>query len=129
MFPIFSPYNGKERNLRPGSSIIYTGVVFLFLQTALKENRELTNIVVTHHVPTLQHYPVKYRNSPLNEAFAVELYDLIHDSGAAYWIYGHHHFNSIDFTIGSTTMLTNQLGYVHQKEHAGFKTNTCIEIN
>jgi predicted phosphohydrolase len=130
-----------QRNVSDFSAIKYEGKKFTtrqfnflhrscasFLQTAIKENTGTKNIVVTHHVPTLQHYPAKYRHSPLNEAFAVELYDFIHDSGAAYWIYGHHHYNTTDFTIGNTVMLTNQLGYVQQKEHAGFKTNACIEI-
>lgn len=100
-----------------------------FLETALMKTKDAINIVVTHHVPTLQHYPGKYRNSPLNEAFAVELYDFIYECRAAYWIYGHHHCNTPAFTINNTVMLTNQLGYVQQKEHAGFKTNACIEFN
>lgn len=99
-----------------------------FLQNTIKENAGAKNIVVTHHVPTLYQYPAQYRNSPLNEAFAVELYDFIHDCDAVYWIYGHHHSNTTAFTIGNTMVLTNQLGYVQQKEHAGFKTNACIEI-
>lgn len=77
-------------------------------------------VVVTHHVPTLMHYPEEYRNSPLNEAFAVELHGLIADSGADAWIYGHHHRNVAEFTIGRTRMLTNQLGYVVHREQRGF---------
>lgn len=99
-----------------------------FLQTAVKENAGTRNIVVTHHVPTFYNYPAKYRSSPLNEAFATELYDFIHDCGASHWVYGHHHSNTTAFTIGNTMMLTNQLGYVHQKEYVGFKNNACIEI-
>ncbi len=100
-----------------------------FIANALAEHKGQTNMVVTHHVPTLYHYPKQYRNSPLNEAFAVELHDLIHDSGAAYWVYGHHHSNTPAFTIGNTTMLTNQLGYVQQNEQAGFMNNACITLN
>lgn len=99
-----------------------------FLQKAVAENAGGKNIAVTHHVPTLYNYPEKYRNSPLNEAFAVELLDFIHDSGVAYWIYGHHHSNTAPFTIGNTTMLTNQFGYVQKREHKTFKTNACIEV-
>lgn len=99
-----------------------------FIQDAIKENSTAKNIVVTHHVPTLCQYPAQYRHSPLNGAFATELYDTIHDSGASYWIYGHHHSNIPAFAIGNTTMLTNQLGYVQQNEHVGFKTKACIEI-
>ena len=83
-------------------------------------------MVVTHHVPTLLNYPKKYRNSSINEAFAVELYNLIETQQPNYWIYGHHHFNTTDFRIGNTQMLTNQLGYVAYNEHRGYKVDTVI---
>jgi predicted phosphohydrolase len=86
-------------------------------------------IVVTHHVPTLQHYPPAYKNSPLTEAFAVELFDFIETSGIAHWIYGHHHTNIPPFNIGSTQLLTNQLGYVDYNEHKLFQRDACILMN
>jgi hypothetical protein len=99
-----------------------------FLEKAIKEGNVGKNIIVTHHVPTLYQYPAQYRQSPLNDAFVTELFDTIHESGAEYWIYGHHHCNIPAFTVGSTTLLTNQLGYVEYNEQAGFKTNACIEV-
>lgn len=101
---------------------------YAFLKTALSGNHSKANIVVTHYVPTFLNYPVLYKNSNINEAFAVELYDFIFNSSAAYWIYGHHHNNTDEFTIGNTVMLTNQLGYVQKKEQTGFKTNSIIRI-
>jgi hypothetical protein len=99
-----------------------------FLEKAIKEVSNDKSIVVTHHVPTLYQYPNKFKNSPLNDAFASELYDLIHDSGVPYWIYGHHHCNTPDFVIGNTTMLTNQLGYVHHHEHGSFRRGKVVEV-
>ena len=101
---------------------------FNFLTKALNDNRDKTNIVVTHHVPTLLNYPEQHKTSKINQAFAVELFDFIHYSNAAYWIYGHHHNNTAEFKIGNTTMLTNQLGYVQQNEHKEFKGNAVISI-
>lgn len=99
-----------------------------FLKNAIEENSFSKTIVMTHHVPTLMNYPPKYKDSSLNDAFATELSGLIEESNVPYWIYGHHHYNSPDFKIGNTTMLTNQLGYVHLGEYKGFKTNAVIEI-
>jgi hypothetical protein len=99
-----------------------------FLEKAVKAQRAGTSIVITHYVPTLYQYPAKYRNSPISDAFVTELYDLIHDSGAAYWIYGHHHCNIPEFMVGATTMLTNQLGYVHHKEHYKFNAKAVVEV-
>ncbi|MBO9200600.1 MULTISPECIES: metallophosphoesterase [Niastella] len=99
-----------------------------FLEKAFKEKTAEKSIVVTHHVPTLYDYPKRFRSSKLNGAFVTELHDLVHDSGADYWIYGHHHFNVPSFKIGATTMLTNQLGYVHHGEHYKFNKSAVIEI-
>lgn len=101
---------------------------YAFLKTALNTSDSKTNVVVTHHVPTFLNYPEQYKNSHINEAFAVELYDFIFNSNAAYWIYGHHHQNTPDFMIGNTSMRTNQLGYVQQGEQKGFKSNSIIEL-
>ncbi|MHC5352770.1 metallophosphoesterase [Myroides sp. LJL115] len=86
-----------------------------FLKESLKESNAKTSIVVTHHAPTFQNYPKKYRDSKINQAFAVDLDNLIIDNSIDYWIYGHHHSNITDFNIGKIKMLTNQLGYVHNK--------------
>jgi predicted phosphohydrolase len=91
-----------------------------FLQTELHNTSYDKTIVVTHHIPTFQHYPLQYKNSLLNEAFAVELSPLIEQTSPDYWIYGHHHNNTADFSINETHMLTNQLGYVKYNEHQSF---------
>jgi predicted phosphohydrolase len=99
-----------------------------FLGNVLRSGGEEPIVVITHHVPTLMNYPVEYRNSPLTEAFAVELFDLIEDAGAACWMYGHHHVNTPAFKIGGTMMLTNQLGYVHHYEHGSFRRGGVVEV-
>lgn len=64
----------------------------------------------------------------LNEAFAVELHDLIETSDIACWGYGYHHNNTPEFTIGNTKLITNQLGYVQLNEHRLFEVNKCIDL-
>jgi hypothetical protein len=98
-----------------------------FLKQELKSTTT-KKFVVTHHVTTYMHYPVEYKGSILNEAFAVELFDLIEATGPDAWIYGHHHGNTPDFKIGKTQMLTNQLGYVKYGEHLGFDFEKVIII-
>jgi Icc-related predicted phosphoesterase len=99
-----------------------------FLKNAITKSVSEKTIVMTHHVPTLMNYPDQYKGSNINEAFAVELHDLIYKSNVPYWIYGHHHYNTPEFKIGKTIMFTNQLGYVQQNEHGAFKTNAIIEL-
>lgn len=98
-----------------------------FIQNELNKKEEKL-AVFTHHCPTFLNYPEQYKGDVLNEAFAVELHDLIESSEIAFWVYGHHHTNTPEFTIGNTKLITNQLGYVQRNEHRLFETNKVIEI-
>ena len=99
-----------------------------FIQNEVITNKEKQMAVFTHHCPTFLNYPEQYKGDVLNEAFAVELHDLIDTSNIACWVYGHHHTNTPEFTIGNTKLITNQLGYVQRNEHRLFETNKVIDI-
>jgi predicted phosphohydrolase len=100
-----------------------------FLNEDLSIGGPEKKIIVTHHVPTLMNYPEKHKGDSLNEAFAVEMYNDVLRSDADFWIFGHHHFKTPDFKIGSTTLTTNQLGYVKYNECPGFDTKKIITID
>jgi 3',5'-cyclic AMP phosphodiesterase CpdA len=85
-------------------------------------------VVVTHHVPTLKHYPEQYRGDVLNEAFASEQYELILKHQPIAWIYGHHHQNTPDFNIDNTQLLTNQMGYLQYREHTKYNNSKIINL-
>jgi len=99
-----------------------------FLDEEISKAGTGKKVIVTHHVPTFMNYPEKHKGDSLNEAFAVEMYNDILRSQADYWIFGHHHTNTADFVIGSTTLATNQLGYVKYKECPDFNTKKIITI-
>ena len=99
-----------------------------FITQEIQQINAGKTIVVTHHVPTFLNYPKQYKGDVLNEAFAVELFDIIESSSIDYWIYGHHHSNTPDFEIGNTSLLTNQLGYVQQNENQLFSQNKAIVL-
>lgn len=99
-----------------------------FLKQEIEDSKEGQILVFTHHCPTFMNYPVQYKGDLLNEAFAVELYDLIESSPIDYWVFGHHHTNTPEFAIGKTKLLTNQLGYVQRNEHGLFERDKCIEL-
>jgi len=124
----FSTIRWKGRRFLPAHFNQLHEADLTFIKTALAGNAAATNIVVTHHVPTLLHYPPQYKGSFINEAFATELYDFIEGSNAACWIYGHHHYNVPGFKIGNTMLFTNQLGYVRDNEHRTFRTGAIIEV-
>lgn len=99
-----------------------------FVAAAITAAPPGNTVVVTHHVPTLLNYPPKYKNNPLTDAFAVELFDFIEASGVSYWVYGHHHTNTPAFNIGRTQLLTNQLGYVQYNEHRLFRPDALFDL-
>lgn len=99
-----------------------------FIQNELRTVQEEKTAVFSHHCPTFLNYPEQYKGDVLNEAFAVELHDLIESSNIDYWAYGHHHSNIPEFSIGKTKLITNQLGYVQRNEHLKFETNNVIDI-
>jgi len=99
-----------------------------FISTEIKLHSEKEQVVVTHHVPTYQHYPIEYLGSTLNSAFAVDLDDFIAQSNIHSWIFGHHHRNATTFKIGKTDLHTNQLGYVQMNENRGFDRAKTIEF-
>jgi hypothetical protein len=59
--------------------------------------------MVTYHVPVFNNCPEKYRDSEINEDFAVNLTDLIADSHIDYWVYEHHHCGIPNFNVSNTT--------------------------
>jgi Icc-related predicted phosphoesterase len=99
-----------------------------FLTNELKPEKKGPVIVASHHMPPFINYPEEYLGDPLNEAFATELSELILSTQPAYWIFGHHHSNKRDFTIGKTRLVTNQLGYVCYNEQDGFDEGKIIVI-
>jgi len=99
-----------------------------FLNREINTPFDGTTIVVTHHLPSELCNLEKFKGSVLNEAFCVDLTREIEASDIDYWIYGHSHGNKPPFNIGSTMMLTNQLGYVHTGEHRSFEHNATIEL-
>ena len=98
-----------------------------FLKYAISDNPDKT-VVVTHHLPSPLCNKDIHQNSTINEAFCSDLTDLIKESNAAFWVYGHSHHNQKPVYIGNTIMLTNQLGYVQLNEKDGFRRNAYFSI-
>lgn len=120
-------FNGK-RFTTPDFNQLHE-VCLEFITAELQTTESIKTVMVTHHVPTMMNYPAKHKGDPLNEAFAVELSDLIEDQGPDLWIYGHTHENTPDFKIGKTQLLTNQVGYVKYDEHELFDGSKTFELN
>lgn len=83
-------------------------------------------VVITHHAPTPRSIPRRFRNDPLNPAFASNLESHVEGSGAALWIHGHIHEHA-DHMIGSTRVIANPRGYPTEQQ-IGFDPALVVEI-
>lgn len=99
---------------------------FEFVSNEIDDTK--SNIVISHHLPSIHCNSEEFLGSPLNEAFCVEKTDFIEANPIDYWIYGHSHRNLPEFSLGGTKMLTNQFGYVAWEEHQFFKYDRVIEV-
>ena len=102
-------YNGKKLTVAQYNFLHKESVAFI--EQELEKQRHKT-VVVTHHVPVFgKTVEDVHKNSPLSSAFHTDLSDLIFNFAPDVWAFGHTHYNSSDFKIGKTLMVTNQLGY------------------
>jgi predicted phosphohydrolase len=119
--------NGARLTAEDLNSEHATSLAFIEYEL-LQQTPGIRKMVVTHHVPTFVKYPPKYLGSVLNQAFAVDLDKLLIAIGPDYWLFGHHHQNIAEFTVGKTKLITNQLGYVQAREHLHFDEAKVLEI-
>ena len=91
-------------------------------------NIDSSTVIISHHVPTLENYPRKYKGSSLNQAFVSDNSNVVEASKAPFWIYGHHHTNTKPFKLGQTLVMTNQLGYVAAEEHFKFNSSSTFTL-
>jgi predicted phosphodiesterase len=101
---------------------------YYFLDVAIRKSIAKKKVVVTHHCPTQMANTKEFRDSLINEAFVVNLYDFIYQNPIDYWIFGHTHRNVPEIDINGTKVVCNQLGYVNFMEHITFKMNACINL-
>ncbi|MEO4005259.1 metallophosphoesterase [Flavobacterium sp. CAU 1735] len=97
-----------------------------WLDKSLKDSKELQNIVITHHAPSIQSVPEMYQKDPVTSAYASNLEAFILEHQPKYWIHGHIH-TPCRYNIGETEVICNPHGYINEKD-AGFNPELIIEI-
>jgi predicted phosphodiesterase len=116
----------QNRSLRARDTLKMHTHSVKWLKSELAKHDPARTLVVTHHGPSPRSIPPYHAGSPLNPAFASDLEELVQSSRVPLWIHGHTHYN-VDYSIGSTRVLTNQRGY--PDEHAtGFDPGLTVEF-
>ncbi|HNX65371.1 MAG TPA: metallophosphoesterase [Bacteroidales bacterium] len=107
---------------------LINSVCVSFLRNELEKTKNRV-MIFTHHVPSRLCSSKEHNESPLSEAFANDLDDMIlkYTDKISYWVFGHSH-KSLAREIGRTTIVSNQLGYIIEHENTGFRTDACLEL-
>ena len=114
------------RRFRPADARRIHTQSLSWLDQQLEKVRGRKVVVVTHHAPSPQSIPQRFRNDPLNPAFASNLEPFVAASNASLWIHGHIHQHS-DYTIGSTRVIANPRGYPCEPQ-IGFDPALVVEV-
>jgi Icc-related predicted phosphoesterase len=84
---------------------------------------ESTDVVVTHHLPSMQSVPMDYRGDNLNIFYVNDCEQIIMDKQPKLWVHGHTHSQN-DYLIGDTRVVSNPLGYPTEKAGHWFRRDT-----
>ena len=93
----------------------------------LKDNVKEGDIVITHHLPHPKSIHPRFAGSYLNKYFLHDVSDVVENSAAKLWVYGHTH-SSFDFTVSKTRLVCNPFGYLRYEQNSEFKEKLTIEI-
>ncbi|MEH0153374.1 metallophosphoesterase [Limibacter armeniacum] len=99
----------------------------LWLENSLSNTTTKSNIVVTHHAPSIKSLPDIFKDNPLSAAYASNLEGLINTYQPDYWIHGHIH-TPTRYHIGHTEVICNPHGYIDEK-YNGYDSNLILEID
>ena len=97
-----------------------------WLEESLRSSDCKTNVVVTHHAPSIHSIPESYREDKATPAYASDLESFIHNYRPDYWFHGHVH-ESANYTIGSCNVRCNPRGYSHHL-NKGFNPELLVSI-
>lgn len=116
-FRKFLPINSLNRHRLDRSAI----------ETAMRDERSVPLVIVTHHAPSERSLPTADRATLIAAAYASDLTGLIETGKPDLWIHGHIHHRS-DYMIGATRVLSNPRGYPGQETFENFDPVLVVDL-
>ena len=98
----------------------------------LRRNVKPTDVVITHHVPTIQGTGQRWWGSPLQPFFVCNMESLLVRQHPKVWVFGHTH-DSYDALYGSpgkkrTHLVCNPFGYAGREENPQFRFKFDVTV-
>lgn len=123
----FTSIRNGDRRFTPEDSVRLHESGRAWLVDELRKGFDGPTVVVTHHLPATPSIANRYRNDPLNPAFASRLEDVIETYRPELWIHGHTHV-ACDYEIHGTRVVCNPRGYPGESSDRGFRPALVVKI-
>ncbi len=98
-----------------------------FIEMFTNGKAQKNDIVVTHHMPSVQLVDKIYAGDPVNQFFYCEMMDHIQRVKPVAWLYGHTHRQS-NRMLNNTWFVCNPFGYPMEMTNMGFDENLVLDI-
>ena len=99
---------------------------FQWLKNAVETSKTAKNVVVTHHLPSLDLNPPEYKGNEVNAAFATHLNKFIEEHPQINaWVCGHSH-GVQQMKIGSTNCYMHCIGYFFEAKGRSYNCTFTV---
>ena len=116
-----------DRLFTPEDSVALHEASKAWLVSELGKDFDGPTVVITHHLPASPSIAEKYKDDPLNPAFASKLEDIIEEYRPELWIHGHTHV-ACDYEVFGTRVVCNPRGYPSESQARGFAPGLVVEV-
>ena len=98
-----------------------------WLKEKLEMYRGMTNVVITHHGPSVRSLPGDKEGDVVSAAYVSNLESVITSYNPNVWVHGHLH-NSSEYKIGTCQVICNPRGYPDE-QNPNFKKAYIVEVH
>lgn len=98
------------------------------LKEFLKTDKKGPVVVISHHLPSHESTPSRFKGVPENKFFSTDQTPLMLEEDIDLWVHGHTH-DSFDYYVGSTKVVCNPYGYHGHELNSQFNENLLLEID
>lgn len=114
----------NNKKLRPSDINMIFKCNLDWLKTKLNNYNDKNVIILSHHTPSFKSIAPQFKGHACNCAYANDLDKFIEVfPNIKFWLFGHTHA-SIEFKVGSSTCLSNPLGYKRFVNESGFENES-----
>jgi Icc-related predicted phosphoesterase len=123
----FTAIRNCDRRFTPEDSVGLHEISKAWLVDEMQKTFNGPTVVVTHHLPATPSIASRYKDDPLNPAFASRLEDVIETYRPKLWIHGHTHV-ACDYEIYGTRVVCNPRGYPSESSDRGLLPGLVVEV-